>query len=197
MRLIFLGPPGSGKGTQSKILLEKFGIVQLSTGDMLRESIAQKTPLGLEVQKILSEGNLVSDEIVNNIVSERLKKEDCSKGFILDGFPRTLSQAVALKEILKENNIQLDAVIEFLVDKEILLNRIQNRAQEALKNGLPVRSDDNEEIFTKRLDEYFEKTKPLSDFYKKENLLHEIKGDNSFEEVSKDIENFLASFLKH
>ena len=141
MRLILLGPPGAGKGTQAKVLIDSYGIPQLSTGDILRSAIAAKTPMGLAAKEIMDRGDLVSDEIVNGIVSERLDQEDCKPGFVLDGFPRTIPQAEALDEMLTEKGMQLDAVVEITADADVLVGRIAKRAKES---GV-ARGDDNEE----------------------------------------------------
>lgn len=172
MRLILLGPPGAGKGTQAKILMEAYGIPQLSTGDILRSAIAAQTPLGLEAKAIVDRGDLVSDEIVNGIVSERLDAEDCTPGFILDGFPRTIAQAEALGEMLSEKGVALDAVVEMTADTDTLVQRIVNRARESNS----ARADDNEEVLRKRLGVYKEQTAPLVDYYKNLGLLRTVDG---------------------
>ena len=130
MRLILLGPPGAGKGTQAKALIEAYGIPQLSTGDILRTAIANKTPMGLMAKEIMDRGDLVSDDVVNGIVSERLDKDDCKAGFILDGFPRTIPQAEALERMLAEKNMELDAVVEITANADELVSRIVKRAKE-------------------------------------------------------------------
>ncbi|EJF88965.1 adenylate kinase [Bartonella tamiae] len=191
MRLILLGPPGAGKGTQAKKLIEKYKIPQLSTGDMLRLAVAQKTDIGLRAKAIMDNGGLVSDDIVNQIVEERISNEDCRNGFILDGFPRTVGQAKALEKILMKKNMQLDAVIELVVNHNALVDRMKKRVEETLASGGNIRSDDNVEAFEKRLLEYHEKTAPLSTFYQESGLLKTVDGMANVDEVSISIENQL------
>ncbi|MEJ8311334.1 adenylate kinase [Agrobacterium larrymoorei] len=176
MRLIFLGPPGAGKGTQAKRLTDKYGIPQLSTGDMLRAAVTAGTDIGKRAKAVMDAGGLVSDDIVNQIVSERIEQADCANGFILDGYPRTVPQAKALSENLQQKNIQLDAVIELKVDEEALVRRIENRVAETIAAGGTVRSDDNPESFRKRLSEYREKTAPLSEYYREQGELVVLDG---------------------
>jgi adenylate kinase len=180
MRLILLGPPGAGKGTQAKFLVEAYGIPQLSTGDILRAAITAQTPLGLEAKAIMDRGDLVSDAIVNGIVSERLDADDCKPGFILDGFPRTIAQAEALNGMLKEKGIALDAVVEITADADELVRRVIQRAKES---GT-ARGDDNEEVLRKRLDVYKEHTAPLVNFYAKEGLLKTVDGMEPVDQVT-------------
>ncbi len=180
MRLILLGPPGAGKGTQAKVLIESYGIPQLSTGDILRSAIAAKTPMGLAAKEIMDRGDLVSDEIVNGIVSERLDRDDCKAGFILDGFPRTIPQAQSLDAMLAEKNMALDAVIEITADPDVLVGRIAKRANES---GV-VRGDDNEEVLRNRLAVYREQTAPLVDFYRGKGLLRSVDGMQPVEAVT-------------
>ena len=191
MKLIFLGPPGAGKGTQAKILTEKYGIPQLSTGDMLRSAVAAGTEIGKKAKSIMDAGGLVSDEIVNQIVSDRIDEPDCKKGFILDGYPRTVGQAEALQKILASKHTKLDAVIELVVDQNALVDRMKNRVAETIAAGGKVRSDDNPEAFAKRLVEYSEKTAPLSQFYAKTGLLKKIDGMAPVNEVTSEIEKVL------
>lgn len=193
MRLILLGPPGAGKGTQASLLTARYGIPQLSTGDMLRAAVAQQTEVGKRAKAVMDAGQLVSDEIVNQIVSERIDAEDCRNGFILDGYPRTVPQAHALKDMLAEKGQPLDAVIELKVDENALVSRMENRVAETLAAGGTVRSDDNVEAFRKRLTEYREKTAPLSEHYAKTGDLKQLNGMASVDEVSKAIEEILAS----
>jgi adenylate kinase len=172
MRLILLGPPGAGKGTQAKALIDAYGIPQLSTGDILRSAIASKSPLGLEAKAIVDRGDLVSDDIVNAIVSERLDAEDCVPGFILDGFPRTIAQARALDQMLTEKGVALDAVVELSADAETLVQRIVNRAKES--DG--ARADDNVDVVRNRLAVYRQQTAPLVDYYRGRGLLRTVDG---------------------
>ena len=188
MRLILLGPPGAGKGTQAKILVEAFGIPQLSTGDILRSAIAAETPLGLEAKAIVDRGDLVSDAIVNGIVSERLDAEDCKTGFILDGFPRTIAQAEALDQMLVEKNARLDAVIEIKADADELVRRVIQRAKES--GG--ARADDNEEVLRKRLGVYQEQTAPLVAYYAEAGLLKTVDGMEPVDQVTAAIKAAIA-----
>jgi adenylate kinase len=188
MRLILLGPPGAGKGTQAKILVDAYGIPQLSTGDILRAAIAAKTPLGLEAKAIVDRGDLVSDAIVNGIVSERLDAEDCKPGFILDGFPRTIAQAEALDRMLAEKGIALDAVIEIKAEADELVKRVINRAKES--GG--ARADDNEEVLRKRLGVYSEQTAPLVSYYTGRGLLKPVDGMAPVDEVTAAIKAALG-----
>lgn len=180
MRLILLGPPGAGKGTQAKILVEAYGIPQLSTGDILRAAIAAKTPMGLAAKEIMDRGDLVSDAVVNGIISERLDAEDCKPGFILDGFPRTIAQAEALEGMLKDKGMALDAVIEIKADTDVLVERVVKRARESGS----ARADDNEDVLRKRLDVYKEQTAPLIAFYDKKGLLKSVDGMAPVEDVT-------------
>jgi adenylate kinase len=188
MRLILLGPPGAGKGTQAKILVDAYGIPQLSTGDILRAAIAAKTPLGLEAKAIVDRGDLVSDAIVNGIVSERLDAEDCKPGFILDGFPRTIAQAEALDRMLADKGIALDAVIEIKAEADELVKRVINRAKES--GG--ARADDNEEVLRKRLGVYSEQTAPLVAYYTGRGLLRPVDGMAPVDEVTAAIKAALG-----
>ena len=183
MRLILLGPPGAGKGTQAQILVEAYGIPQLSTGDILRSAIAARTPMGLAAKEVMDRGDLVSDDIVNGIVSERLDAEDCRAGFILDGFPRTIAQAEALDQMLAEKGMTLDAVVQMTADPDVLVDRIVNRAKES---GV-ARGDDNEEVLRKRLDVYRELTEPLVEYYKEKGLVRTVDGMQPIEEVTASI----------
>src|SRR5690606_3417429 len=184
MRLILLGPPGAGKGTQSQILVERLGIPQLSTGDMLRAAVKAETEIGKRAKAVMDAGELVSDEIVNAIVAERIDQPDCANGFILDGYPRTLVQADAVEAMLSERGIKLDAVIELVVDDKALVGRILNRAEEARAAGQPVRKDDNPEVFEERLREYYKKTAPLIGYYYAKGQLRSVDGMASVAEVT-------------
>lgn len=186
MRLILLGPPGAGKGTQAKVLVEAYGIPQLSTGDILRAAIAEKTPLGLEAKAIMDRGDLVSDTIVNGIVSERLDAEDCKPGFILDGFPRTIPQAQALDGMLSDKGIALDAVIELTADADELVRRVIQRSKDS------GRADDNPEVIRKRLDVYNESTAPLVDYYAGQGLVKTVDGMAPVDEVTGAIKTALG-----
>ena len=163
MRLILLGPPGAGKGTQAQRLVARHGIVQLSTGDMLRAAVAAQTPVGLKAKDLMARGELVPDEVVVAIIADRIDQPDAKKGFILDGFPRTVAQAEALDELLAKKKLKLDAVIELVVDDGILVSRIEKRVAEMSARGEPVRPDDNPESLKKRLVAYHAQTAPLSD----------------------------------
>ena len=187
MNIILLGAPGSGKGTQSIILNKKLGLVQLSTGEMIRENIERKTKLGLQVKNLVDNGEFVSDEIILSIISKRISEDDCSKGFILDGFPRNLNQAFKFDEILLQKDKKIDFVIELNVSKKNLYKRIENRAMESNE----ARSDDKEEILKNRLYIYDEQTKPLVPYYKKAELHFEIDGMKSIDEISFEIEKII------
>jgi adenylate kinase len=193
MRLIFLGPPGAGKGTQAKLLTEAYDIPQLSTGDMLRAAVAEQSDVGKRAKAVMDAGQLVSDEIVNEIVSNKIDSPECAKGFILDGYPRTVPQAVALAKMLEGKGLKLDAVIELKVDENALVRRIENRVTETLAAGGKVRSDDNPEAVKKRLVEYREKTAPLSDHYASTGQLRTVDGMAAVETVTAEINRILAS----
>lgn len=195
MKIVFLGPPGAGKGTQAQRLVEKHGIVQLSTGDMLRAAVAAGTPVGLKAKAVMDAGGLVSDEIVIGIVSDRIDEPDCANGFILDGFPRTAAQAEALDRLLAEKGTALDAVIELRVDEGILLSRMENRVKETLAAGGEVRKDDNPEAFRTRLEAYRKQTAPLSEFYAASGRLETVDGMQSIENVAADLDGILAKVV--
>jgi adenylate kinase len=196
MRLILLGPPGAGKGTQALRLVEKHGIPQLSTGDMLRAAVAAKTPVGLKAKAVMDAGELVSDEIVNAIVAERIDQKDCAKGFILDGYPRTLVQADAVAKMLKKRGLKLDVVIELVVDDKALVGRIARRADETKAAGKPVRKDDDPAVFPERLREYYKKTAPLTGYYYAKGLLKGVDGMASIDDVTEAIESVLKKAVK-
>jgi adenylate kinase len=193
MRLILLGPPGAGKGTQAQRLVERYGIPQLSTGDMLRAAVANGTEVGKRAKAVMDSGQLVSDEIVNQIVSERVDEPDAARGFILDGFPRTVPQAEALTQMLAEKGQKLDAVIELKVDESALVSRMEKRVAETLASGGNVRADDNPESFKKRLNEYREKTAPLSAYYASTGELVTLDGMADMDTVTAEIEKALRA----
>jgi adenylate kinase len=192
MRLILLGPPGAGKGTQAQRLVDKHGIVQLSTGDMLRAAVKAGTPVGLRAKDIMDRGELVPDDVVVAIVSDRIDQPDARKGFILDGFPRTVPQAVALDRLLKDKGLKLDAVIELKVDARILQQRIENRIAEAKASGQPLRSDDDPEKLKRRVEIYHDQTAPLVDYYRLEGPLITVDGMASIPEVASAIDRALG-----
>lgn len=187
MRIILLGPPGAGKGTQSERIVERFGIPQLSTGDMLRAAVAAGTPVGLEAKAVMESGGLVSDRIVVGIVADRIEEPDAKRGFILDGFPRTVAQAEALATMLSGKDMNLSAVVELKVDEDALVGRIQKRAAETLARGQAVRKDDTPEVFKQRLEAYRALTAPLSDYYAKTGLLHTVDGMQPIDTVTTEI----------
>jgi adenylate kinase len=195
MKIVLLGPPGAGKGTQAQRLVDKRGIVQLSTGDMLRAAVAAETPIGLKAKAVMDSGALVSDEIVVGIVSDRIEEPDCAKGFILDGFPRTVAQAEALDKLLDEKGTSLDAVIEFVVDENILVTRMENRVKETLAAGGQVRKDDNPESFKTRLEAYRSQTAPLSKFYAASGRLKTVDGMQSIDQVAAALDGILAEVV--
>jgi adenylate kinase len=191
MRLILLGPPGAGKGTQAQHLVAKYGIVQLSTGDMLRAAVKAGTPLGQKVEGIMASGALCPDDVVVSIVEERIAQPDARKGFILDGFPRTVPQAEALDRMLAKHGIELDAVIELRVDEEALVRRIESRIADMQKRGEPLRPDDNPNVLHKRLMTYRAQTAPLIAYYRDHGLLRSIDGMAPIEQVAGAIEEAL------
>jgi adenylate kinase len=192
MRLILLGPPGAGKGTQAQHLVVKYGLVQLSTGDMLRAAVKARTPLGLQVQDIMAQGALVPDEIVVDIVEQRIAEPDARKGFILDGFPRTVAQAQALDRMLARHGLALDAVIELRVDEAALVRRIESRIAEMQARGEALRPDDNPDVLRRRLGAYRDQTAPLVVYYRQKGKLRSVDGMASIGEVAVQIEGILA-----
>jgi adenylate kinase len=184
MRLILLGPPGAGKGTQAQRLVERFKIVQLSTGDMLRAAVKAETPIGLKAKDVMARGELVPDDVVVAIVAERIEEPDARDGFILDGFPRTVRQAEALDRMLDQKGLALDAVIELKVDESILLKRIENRVAQMIARGEPLRPDDNPESLKKRLDAYRAQTAPVTGYYAGKGVLKTVDGMAPVESVS-------------
>jgi adenylate kinase len=212
-KIILLGPPGAGKGTQGQAISLKYGIPKISTGDILREAVVHKTPLGVQAKSFMDQGKLVSDEIVNGLVRERLSQPDCLKGFILDGFPRTVQQADTLRKMLEDLGLKIDAVISFDIAEQELISRLSGRRscpickavfhisfQPPKKSGicdgcggaLIQRDDDKEETIKNRLREYQEKTKPLLNYYEKSGLFHSLPGDGSIELVNKTVERILS-----
>lgn len=191
MRLILLGPPGAGKGTQAQHLVQRHGIVQLSTGDMLRAAVKAGTPVGLKAKDIMASGGLVPDEVVVGIIADRIEEADAKNGFILDGFPRTVPQAQALDKLLKSKGLALDAVIELRVNEGALLRRVETRIAEMKARGEAVRADDTPEVLSQRLANYRAQTEPLVDYYGEKRKLATIDGMKSIEEVTADIKRVL------
>jgi len=212
MNIVFLGPPGAGKGTQAKILIERYGIPQVSTGDMLREHRAKGTELGKKAQEYMDKGQLVPDEIILGMVKERLSQPDCQKGFILDGFPRTVAQAEALDKLLSEMGKKLDFALALIVPDDLLVERLTGRRTckncgmmyhikykppkvegkcDVCGGELYQRPDDNEETVRNRLKVYHEQTAPLIEYYKNKGILREIDGSKSIEEITQQIISIL------
>jgi adenylate kinase len=191
MRLILLGPPGAGKGTQAQRLVKKHGIVQLSTGDMLRAAVCAGTPIGRRAQDMMARGELCPDDLVVAIVADRIDQPDARKGFILDGFPRTVPQAVALDRMLSAKGMKLDRVVELKVDANILHKRIANRVAEAKARGEVLRPDDTPEVLRKRIDAYRDQTAPLVDYYRSQGVLRSVNGMAPIAEVAKAIDSAL------
>ena len=196
MRLILLGPPGAGKGTQAQRLAAKHKIVQLSTGDMLREAIKSATPIGRKVQDIIAHGKLAPDGVVVDLVGLRIAQPDAHNGFILDGFPRTVPQAAALDRILKGKGLALDAVIELRVDEEALIKRIESRIAEMKARGESLREDDNAGVLHTRLKAYREQTAPVIAYYRQEGVLRTVNGMASISEVTAAIDKVLAGLAR-
>ena len=192
MNVILLGAPGSGKGTQSIILNKKFGFLQLSTGEMIRQNIEDKTELGLMVQTLVNSGEFVNDDTILSMISNRILMKDCKNGFILDGFPRNVNQAKKFDKILKENNKKINIVIELKVIKKILFERIQNRAIEANE----AREDDKGEVLENRIKIYEEQTEPLIPYYKDLGLHYEVNGMKNIDEIALDIEKIIKIKFK-
>jgi len=191
MRLILLGPPGAGKGTQAQRLLAKHRTVQLSTGDMLRAAVAAGTPVGLRAKSTMERGELVPDDVVVAIIVDRIGKPDARRGFVLDGFPRTVPQAEALDRLLAERGLKLDAVMELKVDEGILLQRIEKRAAEMTARGEKIRSDDNPEVLRERLSAYRKQTAPLVDYYASKGMLKSVDGMAAIDDVTAAIAGHL------
>ena len=213
MNIMLFGAPGAGKGTQAKFIIDKYGIPQISTGDMLRAAISEGTEMGMEAKKFMDEGKLVPDSTIIGIIKDRLSQEDCKKGFILDGFPRTLAQAEALEELLKELNMNLDKVISLNVPDELIVGRVVGRrvcpncgASFHIENNPPkvegkcdycgsdliIRKDDNKDTVEKRLSAYHEQTAPLFNFYSERGVMVELDGTKEINEIAKEIFNILG-----
>jgi adenylate kinase len=193
MRLILLGPPGAGKGTQSQRLVKKHGIVQLSTGDMLRAAIQAGTPVGMTAKDIMARGELVPDDVVVGIISDRIEAPDAGKGFVLDGFPRTVKQAEALDGLLERHGMKLDGVVELKVDETILLKRIEQRLADMRAKGEAIRADDNPESFKIRLGAYRAQTAPLIDYYRGKGALKSVDGMAEIDAVTRSIDAVLPA----
>lgn len=193
MNLILLGPPGCGKGTQATYIVEKYGFVQLSTGDMLREAIKNNTPTGQIVKDVLASGKLVDNDLILQIMKDKIEETASSPGRIFDGFPRTLAQAEGLNELLSKNHLSIDLLIELVVDQEELFERIKKRASESHS----VRDDDNADVLTKRLDVYNAETKPIISYYERDFFINKIDGMQDIETVNMLIDNLIESKTKH
>ena len=187
MKIILFGPPGAGKGTQAKLLIEKFNIVQISTGDMLRDSVKKNDEVGKKVKSIMEKGELVSDDLIISLISSRISESDCNNGFILDGFPRTINQAEALEKMLSKKNITIKNVIQIDIDQKLLLSRIEKRANE----NKDVREDDNSKVLENRLVVYNEQTLPVLKFYNELRKLKKIDGMSDIKSVNNNILNAL------
>lgn len=192
MNIILFGPPGAGKGTQAKFLIKKYNIIQISTGDMLREEVKSKTALGIKAKLIMDKGDLISDDIIMSMIENRISMQDCKNGFILDGFPRTLNQAIQLDKILSIKKILINSIVEIEVDEELLFERINKRASDSSVD----RNDDNSEILKNRVIIYKKDTLPVLDYYKNLKRLNSINGMQSMDKVFEDILNLLWVIIK-
>lgn len=197
MRLVLFGPPGSGKGTQAARLIARHGIAHLSTGDMLRAAVAAGSPIGLKAKAIMDRGDLVPDEVVIGVIAERIDQPDARRGFVLDGFPRTVGQAEALAKLLEAKGIALDAVIEFEVDEAALLGRVEKRARETTEAGGAVRADDNPETLKRRLAAFREQSAPVADYYRQQGLLSAIDGMQAIDAVTAEIDRITGQASAH
>jgi adenylate kinase len=191
MRLVLVGPPGAGKGTQAERLVAHYNIVPLSTGDLLRVAVTAGSPLGLKVKDVMARGELVPDDLVVALIAERIDAAEATNGFILDGFPRTVKQAEALERLLSERGLKLDAVIELKVDEDILIDRIKKRIAEAKAKGQAVRADDDPVVLKQRVANYRKQTVPLSDYYRQKGSLVAVDGVQAVDQVEADIERAL------
>ncbi len=189
MRIILFGPPGAGKGTQAKFLIDKYKIIQISTGDMLRNAVKIGSEIGIQVKSVMEKGELVSDSLIMSLIEQRVDEKDCLNGFIFDGFPRTIAQAIALDNMLKQKNMLIDHVIQIEVNETLLLDRIKKRAREDEN----ARDDDNSEILANRLIVYNEQTMPVIKHYEEQNLLKKINGMLNIESVNREILNVLQN----
>jgi adenylate kinase len=196
MILILFGPPAAGKGTQAARIKEKYRVAHLSTGDMLRAAIAAGTETGKRAKALVDGGKLVPDEVVIGIIADRIDQDDCKRGFILDGFPRTVAQAEALDVLLTGRNLAVDVVLQIKVDEAALIKRVENRAAEARKNGQPVRPDDDPETFKKRLRVYAEETAPVLPYYTKQNKVRQVDGMQAIDAVTGQIDEILKEVGK-
>jgi len=194
MRLVLLGPPGAGKGTQATMIAKRFAVPQLSTGDMLREAVASGSALGARVKDIMERGDLVPDDVVIAVVADRMDCSDAANGFVLDGFPRTVAQAEALDRELAARGFGLEAVLELEVDEDVLLVRIKGRAEEAGNKGQPVRRDDNPDVFKTRLKAYRVQTAPVTEYYRSQGLLHIVDGLQPIDVVTDELAAVLSAF---
>ncbi|AHA28254.1 adenylate kinase [Candidatus Liberibacter americanus] len=193
MLVVFLGPPGSGKGTQAFRLSKKLGVPQLSTGDILRSEISKNTDIGKKIQYIIESGCLVPSDIVNSLLYNRIKYSDCSSGFILDGYPRTVDQAYSLQDFLLSMGMSINAVIDLVVDDLAMFKRIENRISNAIDSNKAARSDDKYDVFIKRIEEYRNEYKPLADYYRVSGCLYKIDGMLGIDEISDRINSIIVS----